>query len=261
MNDTEKRIEKIKEFWNQQAEKHSADLAATMPDPLAKELELQALCRVLDPALDTLEAGCGNGYNLFYFVETFSGRLVGFDYAPAMVAAANERLSQTDNGARMSFHVANVLDDLTFLGQFPQIFTDRCLINLPSLDLQIDAITNLSRILVTGGRLVLLECSLQAQQRLNGLRERVGLDPIPYHWHNLYLDESEFRRRIPASLRLIAIDNFSSLYYVISRVFNAKLTPKGQAPDYFAEINKIARQLPSMGDYGPHKVFVLEKKR
>lgn len=259
MNDTEKRIEKIKGFWNQQAEKHSADLAATDPDPLAKELEFRALCRVLDPALDTLEAGCGNGYNLFWLAKTFSGRLVGFDYAPAMVAAAKQELRQTGFSERLGFHVANILDDLTFLGKFPQIFTDRCLINLPALDLQVEAVNNLASILEPCGRLVLIESTQQGQERLNSLRELVGLPSVPYHWHNLYLDEPKFLKRIPPSLKHIGTDNFSSLYFVISRVFNAKLTPEGEEPDYLAEINRIASELPSFGDYGPLKLFLFEK--
>lgn len=260
MTTTRETMDAIRSFWNEQAEKHTTSLAATTPDPLLKELELKALEDVLDRDLDTLEVGCGNGYNLLHMARTFRGRLVGVDYAPKMIEAATRAARQAGYAERMRFHLADVLEGLGDLGTFPQIYTDRCLINLPGLDLQVQAVENLAGILAPGGRLVLLECSQQSQERLNGLRVRVGLEPIPYHWHNLYLDEPQFQRRIPAPLRLVAIDNFSSLYYVISRVFNARLTPEGQAPDYLAEINKIASQLPSMGDCGPHKLFVLEKK-
>jgi hypothetical protein len=73
------------------------------------------------------------------------------------------------------------------------------------------------------------------------------------------LDEPKFLERLPTSLELIATKKISSLYYVISRVFNAKLMPEGQSPDYLADINKISSALPSIGDYGPHKLFVLKK--
>ena len=92
------------------------------------------------------------------------------------------------------------------------------------------------------------------------MRVKVGLEPISYHWHNLYLDEKAFLEQIPSNLELVRIEKFSSLYYLISRVFNAKLTPDGERPSYLAEINKIAAQLPSVGDFGPHKLFLFKKR-
>jgi len=102
------------------------------------------------------------------------------------------------------FHVGDIFGDLRGLGEFQQIFTNRCLINLPELDLQIQAVENLASLLGQDGQLVLLECSQQAQQRLNELRETVGLYPINYHWHNLHLDEPKFLERLPTSLELVA---------------------------------------------------------
>jgi hypothetical protein len=102
-----------------------------------------------------------------------------------------------------------------------------------------------------GGKLALVESTEQGQECINLFRQKVGLTPIPYHWHNLYLDEPAFLARVPRFLRHVATDSFASLYFVISRVFNAKLTPAGQTPDYLAEINKIAAALPSFGDCAP----------
>jgi len=133
MTKNEKTIQGIRAFWNEQAETYGQDLAATTPDPLAKELEINALLEALDPNLRTLEAGCGHGYNLFKLAETFTHNLVGFDYAEAMIATSNEKLKSTDSDPDIEFHLANILEDLFGLGSFPQIFTDRCLINLPSL--------------------------------------------------------------------------------------------------------------------------------
>lgn len=255
------RIERIHEFWNGQARAHATGLAATTPDPLLKEIELAALARALDPDADTFEMGCGNGYNLLALAGGhLGGRLVGVDYASEMIAAAGRARAGHPARDRVAFAVGDALGDLAPFGTFGQVFTDRCLINLPEMGLQLQAVANLERIIRPGGRLVLLECSRQAQERLNGLRARVGLDPIPYHWHNLYLDEPPFLAGVPASLELVATDAFSSLYYLISRVFNARLTPPGRAPDYTAEINRIATRLPSVGDVGPHKIWAFRKR-
>jgi hypothetical protein len=94
---------------------------------------------------------------------------------------------------------------------------------------------------------------------VNVMREHADLPTINNHWHNLYLDEKAFLDGLPGNIRHIETVAFSSLYYLISRVFNAKLTPEGEAPSYTAAINKIAAQLPSVGDFGPHKLFILEK--
>ena len=249
----------VQKFWNDQADKHSTDLDATNPDVLAKELELQALKKSLDSSVDTLEAGCGNGYNLIHLGATLRGRLVGFDFASSMIEAANKARAQMEDPGRFAFHVKDVLENLEDLGTFDQIYTDRCLINLSSLELQLQAVGNLARSLNPGGRLILVESTQQGQERINGLRERVGLDPIPYHWHNLYLDEDRFLAEIPSSLKHAKTENFASLYFAVSRVLNAKLTPEGEEPDYRATVNKIAFLLPSFGNYGPLKLFLFEK--
>jgi SAM-dependent methyltransferase len=252
-------VERIREYWDEKAHKHGGGLAATTPDPLAKELEIAALKAVLDPGLDTLEVGCGNGYNLFALADMLSGKLTGVDFAPAMIAVARGSLATRPDARRFHFEVASVLDDLGSLGKVSQIFTDRCLINLTSIDEQVAALENLGRLLPVGGKLALIESTQQGQERINALRLRVGLDPIPYHWHNLYLDEAAFLKRMPRFLSHVATDNFASLYFVISRVFNAKLTAPGQAPDYMSEINRLAAALPSFGDCAPLKLFLYEK--
>lgn len=257
----DRRIESIREFWNSQAREHQTDLAATTPDPLAKDLEIAALVRHLDPGRDTLEVGCGNGVNILRLLAHLRGRVVGVDYSEGMIEAAQKALDGHPKAGRVRFAVADILRNLESLGTFPQIFTARCLINLPSLELQVKAVESLSGVLEPGGRLVLIESVKQGQERLNDLREIVGLQRIPNHWHNLYLDEPEFLARIPRGLRHVATDNFASLYFVISRVFNAKLTPEGEEPDYLAEINRIAARLPSFGDCGPLKLFLFEKSR
>ena len=106
---------------------------------------------------------------------------------------------------------------------------------------------------------MLVESTRQGQESVNALRGKIGLDPIAYHWHNNYLDMPAFLARVPKTLRHCRTEHFSSLYFVISRVFNAALTPAGEAPDYDAEINRIAAALPSMGDSGPLKLFEFER--
>ena len=251
--------ERIKEYWNEQARQHGADLAATTPDPLAKELEIEAIKRALDPRLDTLEVGCGNGYNLIALADSFSGNLFGVDFAATMIEMAKNAVASRADVHRFHFETAGILDDLGSIGSFEQVFTNRCLINLTSLDDQVRAVENLGSLVPVGKRIALIESTQQGQEQINKMRAIIGLDAIPYHWHNHYIDEPAFLARSPKYLRHIRTDNFASLYFVISRVFNAKLTPAGEKPDYLSEINKIAAKLPSFGDCAPLKLFLFEK--
>ncbi len=253
------KAETIQEFWNNQALQHQTELAATTPDPLAKDLEIAALVRHLDPGRDTLEFGCGNGGNILRLLDVLKGRITGVDYAEAMIEAARKVVRDHPESKRVSLQVGDILADPEGLGTFSQIFTTRCLINQTSLDLQVQAVENMERILDPGGRLVLIESVSQGQEKINELREMIGLKSIPYHWHNLYIDEPAFLERIPASLHHVETDNFASLYFLISRVFNARLVPEGEEPDYLSEINKIAAQLPSVGELAPLKLYHFEK--
>lgn len=260
--DPAERMTAVMGFWNEQARRHGTGLAATTPDPIAKDLEIDALKRHLDPAFDTLEIGCGNGTDILRLLDHLRGRVIGIDYAEEMIEAAKKTLSDLPerDRKRTTVDVGDIMRDMTPLGRFAQIFTVRCLINLPTLEHQLEAVRNIDAILEPGGRLVLVESTKQGQERLNAMREAVGLTPIPYHWHNLYLDQDAFLAGLPRHLKLVTIDSFASLYFVISRVFNAKMTPPGQAPDYLAEVNRIAGALPSFGDHAPLKLFLIEKE-
>jgi len=254
-------VNEICAFWDSQAEKHKANLEATTPDPLAKELELNVLKKYFDTNENLLDIGCGNGFNLFSLVDTFRGKMVGVDFATKMIEAAKRECEKRTDRERFAFHEGSVLDDLSYLGQHSQIYTDRCLINLTSDQQHIDALHNLASLLKPGGKLVLIESTRQGQEKINSLRELSGLDSIPYHWHNLYLDENSFLSSIPDGIRHLETDNFASLYFFMSRVINAKLTPEGQAPDYLSEINKLGAHLPSFGDIAPLKAFIFQKEK
>ena len=248
----------IREFWDQQAETYGTDMRAVMPDQLLKGLELRALRDALDPTKPTLEAGCGNAVNLLPLAETFTGALTGFDYSNKMIDAARQAVAEAGR-TDIHLHVADILDPLGFLGSFSQVYTVRCLINLPDLDLQLRAAGNLLELVEAGGRLALLECTQQGLANLNAMRAHVDLPAIENHWHNLYLDEAAFLAGMKEKAVHVETVKFSSLYYLISRVFNALLTPPGESPDYLAEVNRIAARLPSVGDFGPHQLFIFEK--
>ncbi len=62
----------------------------------------------------------------------------------------------------------------------------------------------------------------------------------------------------------VATVNFSTFYYVASRIINGKIAEgQGVEPRYDSDINRVAALCSSLacfGDFGPLKLFVLRKK-
>ena len=138
--------------------------------------------------------------------------------------------------------------------------TERCVINLTSAELQIKAIDNIHAALVQGGIYLMLECTKQGLDRINLCRAQIGLPLIAMPWHNLYLDEDAILPAIASGFELKEVNHFASTYYLISRTITAKLAAPGEEPNYLSPINQVAAQLPSLGDYAPHRLFVLAKR-
>lgn len=254
--------QEIKKFWDDQAKQYQQEGLATSPDMIDREMEINAIAKYIKNGSSVLDIGCGNGYSTIKFAQKFNKiKIKGIDYSEEMIRQAKASLEKLDGGLakRISFDVGDVLK-MDFEEKFNIITTDRCLINLINFNQQKKAIKNIAGLLKSGGLYIMCENTLEGLGKINSLRKIVGLSEIPVRWHNLYFREKALVGFLKGYFKIIEIDNFESLYYIASRVFNAKLTPEGQKPDYNAKINKIAAQLPSVGDYGPTKVFVLRKK-
>jgi ubiquinone/menaquinone biosynthesis C-methylase UbiE len=223
MSNKDKIHQQIISYWDSVATPyHDTEIGEinASPDILCKELELDALHRALNPDVDTIEIGCGNGHNLFELQKTFTGSLTGLDVSAQMIKSAKTR------NADINFITSDILTDLPFEHTFSQAFSVRCLINIHPFENQLHALSQIASLLNMGGVVALIEPTLQSLHQLNELRTTV---------------------------------RFSSTYYLASRIFNAIATPRGESPDYRSAINQAGRLLPSFGDFGPHKMFVLRK--
>jgi ubiquinone/menaquinone biosynthesis C-methylase UbiE len=210
-----------------------------------------------------LDLGCGNGFSTLQFAARRPGAYVGADYSAEMIAAAETARPGVAlaAGATIEFQVADATQLPFADAAFDSVTTDRCLINLVDIEAQRVALKEICRVIVPGGRYVMCENSQQALGRLNHLRELAGLPIIGTRWHNVYLDEDALASTWNALFQLELVDSFSSLYYLASRIFNAKLAQDlKQEPDYNHPLNQLAARLPSFGDVGPLKIFVFRKR-
>jgi ubiquinone/menaquinone biosynthesis C-methylase UbiE len=208
-----------------------------------------------------LDIGCGNGFSTLHYAHMHPGlKILGIDFSEHMIRQAD--LAKAGAGAgNVTFEVGNVLELNQPDDSFDLVTTDRCLINLPRWEDQAQALGEIHRVLKAGGTYVMCEDTQEGLEKLNLLRRSQKLPEIPTRWHNLYLSEKRLTELYPKYFDLVEINNFSSLYYLASRVFNAKLSAmEGREPAYDHPINQIAAQLPSVGDYGPLKIFVFRKR-
>lgn len=255
-------LQAVKDFWNEKARQEELDESCTMPDVYLKRLEVKRLLSYLDAGDTLLDIGCGNGHSTLILAEKVEGEIVGIDFAEDMIRCCERRMidAPPSLAARVRFLLHDILEPLPFEDYFTKVTSARCLQNLSSWEHQRRALLHLHTAVRPGGHVLLSENTVQGLQKINALRKAIGLHELPVRWHNYYLDEDRVLQFIQPYFRLIAIDNFSSTYYIASRVINAKLAhERGEEPNYMDDINRVAAMLPPIGDCGLLKILVLQK--
>jgi len=264
-------MHKTKEFWDQQAEKHGADQAATAPDHFYRDnIEIKRIVEVMtimEPEA-ILDIGCGNGYSTIEIAKKFpTSMVIGVDTSEKMLEEAREAAKGINN---ITFFQGDVLT-LSWHPKlqhqkFDVVLSVRCLINLDNWEEQKLAILQMRKLLTPDGSLILVENTKEGLDKLNLLRQIVDLPPIEQRWHNNYIPEDKLKQFVAENNRklfqLMAMENIGNLYYIISRVVYAKLAQmEGKEPSYDHPLNEIASQLPSLGDHyscSPNYMMILE---
>ncbi len=215
----------IKAHWQDWAKTYGTSLRATTKTSSAKRVELDALVRAFRRVLGDIrgkkrvfEAGCGNGQNCLYLAEVFPTlSFLGADYVNDMVDAARklarERAISED---RACFFQRDILE-LGDLGPpFDVIFTDRCLINLNTDELQKQALTGLCRYLKPGGYLIMIENSVKAHEQQNDARKVIGLEPRKPASFNHFLNEEVIcSHLVTQGMKIEEVEDFISLHDLV----------------------------------------------
>lgn len=247
-------LAKIQEHWNEQAAK--GETAGTQ-DLILKQLEQRALLSAIGErqVSTALEIGCGLGETARLVVQTFPRiDLLAVDNAAEMIVQARRAPHPS---SRLRFKEADVLS-LPPSGRFDLIYTQRCLINLPTWELQAQALEDIAARLVPGGRYLMCEHSQDGLDAINRTRVSLGLSVIERPWHNRYFRQQELAT--VKCLKLLRCEPFSATYYFLSRIVNAKLSDYvGQTPKYDAPINRLAVNLPAEGPWAQGRLWIWEK--
>jgi len=167
-------------------------------------------------------------------------------------------------GARVQFDVGDVRTLAEPTETYDALVAVRVIINLPDWNTQRAALSECARVLKPGGRLLLSEATLQGWRNLNAFRQERRLPPIPMPPFNRYLDQELVVDALSPACELVELVNFSSTYFVGTRVLKPVLAQTLEIdldvanPDM--EWNRWFAQLPAWGDYGTQKLFVFRKR-
>jgi SAM-dependent methyltransferase len=260
-------VDHIRAHWARQAAVHGAGPSASWSDMWAIELEIREILARLRDGERMLDVGCGNGYSTVRFAAERRVAVRGIDYVPELIALARTRVAEVTERlrGRVEFDVADVttLDDPP--DTYDTVLTTRVLINLGDWSAQRAALQRLVACVKPGGCLLLSEATLQGWQNLNGFRREWGLAPIPMPPFNAYLDQERVIDALLPTCELSELVNFSSTYFVATRVLKPILAAAaGASPDLVARPdthwNRFWASAPAFGDYGTQKLFVFRKR-
>jgi len=242
-------------FWEEQAQKHGASDLATNPDQHYRKLEISRLLHVMEQLKPDviLDVGCGNGFTTLEIAQKFPHTtVVGIDFSPEMIKHANKNAI-----ANTEFHVGDVLslsrNSNLGLNSFDTVVSTRCLINLANWDEQKIGILEMRKMLAPNGNMILVENFKEGLANLNAVRAKFGLHPIQERWHNFYIPQDEMIKFLQSQSHNLAMEyteNIGNMYYIASRVIYAKMCKdQGIEPDYNNQINEIAKDLPTFGEF------------
>ena len=246
-------------FWNNRA---NLGLAAGSKDLIAKQLEMTAIAGYVRDGMRILDAGCGNGVTAIEIARDHDAEILGLDYAPKMIEAAQRSARKETLRGTVTFKVGDIRNLPDDLGLFDLVYTERVLINLPDWSAQQDTLRELARLLNAGARYVMCENSQNGLDQINRLRQQIGLPQITTPWHNRYLVDEEVESLVMDDLKLEEKQAFSSTYYFLSRIVNAWMAQQERRePAYDAPVNRLALKLPAVGDTAQVKIWVWRKTR
>ena len=125
----------------------------------------------LEPGMNVLDAGCGQGVVACYLAETFDVHVTGITITPYEVQSAAHRAEQNSVTNKTTFQLADYADTPRSIGTFDRIYTTESLSH--AVDVQA-AIDNLASLLKPGGQLVCAEYEMNVDRFDADTKRRAG---------------------------------------------------------------------------------------
>jgi SAM-dependent methyltransferase len=224
-----KSLAEVRAYWEEAAatERDRDGLKPTARDPDLQAVVESNIEKWIAPSASVLDLGCGDGASTIHFARR-ADRIVGVDYIPRFVDRARDlaRRVAVENAA---FVVGDVLDLESVRsdhGLFDVAITIRCVINLASLENQVQAISQIASCVRPGGLFLASEGWKDGRDGLNRRRVESGLPAMDLVDHNLLITRRDFEHAVAPYFEPVAYES-AGLYLFVSRL----LQPLYVAPD------------------------------
>ena len=253
----------IKEYWESQGREHGDSHWASWGDNWMIALEIETISKFIKDGDSVIDIGCANGYSTFEQASAHRlESIVGVDYAENMIAHAKDRLVKSGPQCPTLFEVGDVRNLQYDSGVFDVAYTTRVIINLPTWAEQCQAIDECLRVVKKGGVLVLSEGFWEPLNKLNAMRQICGLPPLVEHDFNRYLKMVKLSEYLKGKGLRYETHDFSSIYYLGSRLLRELATDANAYEGFTNPINKVFYDIErgySGGGFGIQQAVVISK--
>ncbi|OGY24393.1 MAG: hypothetical protein A2172_03835 [Candidatus Woykebacteria bacterium RBG_13_40_15] len=217
----------VLDYWNKED-------VESMYDKNLINSEIELILKRITRNSKILDAGCGEGEGTIIYSKIPGSAVHAVDFSETRLKKAAKRLRNKNNV---------ILKQVDFLGKYELdtnydfIVSQRFLINLMEWKLQKKVLADLMGMLKKGGKLLILEGSINGVKELNDFRKIYSLDPIPVKWHNLFFKDKELVNFMASKkFKLLEEDGLGE-YFLLTRgirpAFDSKL-------NWNSKFNKIA---------------------
>lgn len=247
--------EENKNFWNANAEK-TIGHDVSWWDINMKKIEMNTISNFLNSTDYVLDIGCSNGASTKELQDITGASFLGIDYSEKSIMQAK----QIEN-SKMKFLTKSILE-YSETEMFDKAISIRCIVNLMDKKDQLKAIKNIHSALKPGGIYIMNENFVNGFNNLNQLRMFFNLEPMPMPKHNSYIDENWLTEETKELFKVKQVIKHSSLYYIGTRVFQYLCQdeiPNSKDSEIHRFFGKFGQETKNSGDFGPNKVYILEK--
>lgn len=171
--------QEVLEYWNK-------DQVESMYDKNLLNLEIKLIKDRIAEKSKILDAGCGEGEGTLEYSKIPGVKIHAVDFSETRLKKAAKRLSKENN---ITLKKVDFLGTYSLDRDYNAITSQRFLINLMEWKLQRRVLLDFKSMLKKGGKLIMLEGSIDGVKALNKLRKEFRLSPIPIKWHNLFLND------------------------------------------------------------------------
>ncbi len=253
----------ILDHWDKNAIKYGQTHHVSWGDSHVIKLETSNISSYIKDGDSVLDVGCANGFAAIMQCGAHKLKsMAGVDFSEQMTQNALLNKEQSEFRGILDFSRGDVRELGFEDNTFDVVYTTRVIINLPNWEEQKVAVEECLRVTKPGGVFVLSEAFYEPLVRLNAVRLVAGLEPLVEHDFNRYIKKKRLGEFLKAKGLEYEVNDFSSVYYIGTRLLRELCTDYESFEGYTNPINEDFYQMElkySGGDFGIQQSFAIRK--